>query len=358
MIKLRLPALLLLLLAPSALPAQDAPEDPYTDKSRRTMERATNWLLSAQNKDGSWGLDKGSPGDVTCTAVAGLALISAGNTERNGPDSRAVDALRAATDWTMKLARKAKGDIVAGQVTLIQNKLGVKVHNFFGVVFLTQVYGMRPTWLDASELGEMRDAISTLVNIIAASQEPDGSWSKDTWGSLKATCMAWMALRSASSAGLEIRHAVVEKTVQFIRKQYNPASQLYDKGISGGYQSLYATASSVRVLWGMGLGESQEAARACDAFLKSVKGGSMGGQFLTVEGEDYLSTTMMAHALIHEEGPRWKAYWAWARDELVKKQNPDGSWVTTACITGRTFPTACGLMTLQTPYRLLPLQEQ
>ena len=347
----------LVLLPALLLPAAAQERAEVTDKQVRAIDRGTKWLLKAQNKDGSWGLDTGNPGDVTCTSLAALAMMAAGNTEKNGPDSASVDAVRAATEWVFNRARKAKNDIVAGEVTLIQNKLGAKVHNFFAVVFLTQIYGMRPVWLGAAALEEMREILSNLVNIIAQSQEPDGSWHKETFGSLKATCMAWLALRSASSAGIEIRKAAVDRTVAFIKKQYNSGTRLFDKSGQGGYQAIYATASSLRVLQGMGLGKSEECLGAAEAFLKFVKG-PMGAQFLTVEGEDFLSAAMMSHALVHEEGERWAAWFPFIRDQLVKRQNSDGSWVSTACITGRTFPTACSLLTLETPYRLLPLQEQ
>jgi hypothetical protein len=341
---------------PSAGPAPD--DEELTERHRRSIDKATRWILQAQNRDGSWGLEKLSAGDVTCTALAGLALMAAGNTEKNGPDGSSVEALRAASSYVLERARKARNDIVTGSVTLIQNKLGTKVHNFFAVIFLTQIYGMRPAWLEKEHLEEMRETIGNLVAIIAQSQESDGSWHKQTFGSLKATCMAWLALRAASSAGIEIRKAVVDKTVEFIKKQYNPATKLFDRGNQmGGYQSIYATASSVRVLYGMGYFKAPEATGAAEAFLSYVKSGQMGGQYLTVEGEDYLSAAMMTQALIHEGGPRWTRWFGYIRDELVRRQNGDGSWTTTACITGRTFPTASALLTLQAPYRLLPLQD-
>jgi hypothetical protein len=339
-------------------PPARAFNDEMTEMQKRSIEKATTWLLQAQNPDGSWGLERRSQGDITCTALAGLALMAAGNTERDGPDSKAVEALRGAATYLMEKARRARGDIVAGQVTLIQNKLGAKVHNFFAVVFLTQIYGMRPGWLEESHLVEMRDVLGNLTTIIATSQEPDGSWHTNTFGSLKATCMAWLALRAASSAGIEIKKAAVDKTVQFIKKQYNPGSKLFDRGgQQGGYQSIYATASSVRVLYGMGYSKSPEATGGADAFMKYVRNGQMGGQFLTVEGEDYLSAAMMTQALIREPGERWTTWFKYIREQLIQRQNGDGSWTSTACINGRTFPTSCSLLALQAPYRMLPLQD-
>src|SRR5262245_59467678 len=135
--------------APGPMPVPlPAFNDEMTEAQKRSIDKATAWLLQAQNPDGSWGLERRSAGDISCTALAGLALMAAGNTERDGPDSRSVEALRNAAGYLMEKARRARGDIVSGHVTLIQNKLGTKIHNFFAVVFLTQIYGMRPAWLD------------------------------------------------------------------------------------------------------------------------------------------------------------------------------------------------------------------
>lgn len=358
-----LASLLVLASLPSvAQPPKESPlspvNDEMTDRQKRSIEKATAWLLQAQNRDGSWGLEKNSAGDVTCTALSGLALMAAGNTERDGPDSRSVEALRSASTYLLDRAKKARNDIVTGSVTLIQNKLGVKVHNFFAVIFLTQIYGMRPSWLERENLEEMREVLGNLTTIIATSQESNGSWHTNTFGSLKATCMAWLALRAASSAGIEIKKAAVDKTVEFIKKQYNPGTKLFDRGNQmGGYQAIYATASSIRVLYGMGFSKSPEATGAADSFLKYVRGGQMGGQYLTIEGEDYLSAAMMTQALIREPGQRWMQWFSYIREELIRRQNGDGSWTSTACISGRTFPTSCSLLVLQAPFRMLPLQD-
>jgi hypothetical protein len=170
--------------------------------------------------------------------------------------------------------------------------------------------------------------------------------------------MAWLALRSAASTGVPIKHAAVDKTVKFIKGQYNPSNKLYDGGNQmGGYQSLYSTAVCVRVMVGMGEGQKQQTLEAVDQFIKNVKSGEWSGMYLTVEGEDYLSALIMTHSLIQHEGERWQTWFTFIRSALCKRQNADGSWVTTACITGKTFPTACALLTLTAPNRLTPIQQ-
>jgi hypothetical protein len=344
--------------------AQESPRKPapaaLTEAERAaSAKRGLKWLLRAQNRDGSWGLDEGREGCISCTVVASLAIMSNGNTERGGPDADGVLAIRRGLEFVMRHARRMKSDIWKGEETLVQRKLGRSIHSIFATVFLTQVYGQRAAGLSNDTHLELRDAISQLSQIIVKSQEPDGSWHKETFGSLKATCMAWLALRSAASAGVDVEDASVRKTLEFLKAQWNPASKLFDKTFgNGNYQTIYATASCLRVLYAMGDASSQEARGATEAFLRLVQTGQMGGAFLTVEGEDYLSAALFTQALLIEQDKRWGEWYPWITRELVKRQNADGSWSTTACISGRTFPTACAVLTFLAPQRMLPILEQ
>lgn len=347
------PVFLALLLAGGTAGTQDEAEPGTTPVSR-----GLRWLLRAQNRDGSWGLDARTPPDVSCTAVAALALMAGGNTERGGPDAEGVAAIRKAVEFVLGRVRKTRGDFSRGEETLIQRKLGTHIHTFFSAVLLTQAFGQRGAW-EAAELDEFKDQISTLISRIVETQEPDGSWHKETFGSLKATCMAWLALRSAASAGLDVEKVSVRKIMAFILDQYNPASGLFDKmNKNGGYQAIYATASCLRVLYGMGEGDSRQARAATDAFLCFVKTPQNNAAFLTVEGEDYLSAALVSQALLIQEDARWAKWFPWISKELEGRQDKDGSWTTTACISGRTFATACALLALQTPLRMLPLMER
>ncbi len=352
------PAFLLLLASAGGQTAPSVPKAPEPAASE-SIQRATRWLIAAQNRDGSWGLDAQGSGDPTCTVVAALALMANGTTERGGPEPERVEAVRKALAYILRLAGRMNQDFWPWQVTLIQNKLGHNVHTFFAAVFLTQVYGMRATWVPEENIEELRDAIGKMTAQIVRTQEADGSWHKNTFGSLKATCMAWLALRSAASSGLDVERASVDKIIAFLKTQYNPQTKLFDRMTGhGNYQTIYATACALRVLYGMGQGNSPEAKGATEAFLDFVKKSQMSAAFLTVEGEDYLSAALVTQALLIDQDQRWNAWFPWITGELVKRQAKDGTWTSTACITGRTFPTSCALLTLQGPFRQLPILEQ
>lgn len=351
------PILLLCCAASFGLAASDTWEESI-ESQRNAGDRARKWLLKAQNKDGSWGLDANTPGDITCTALAGMSLLAGGSTEREG-DAANMRAIRGAVHYILGQAKKARDDISQGERNLIQGKLGFRIHNFSAVIFLTQIYGMRADGISPETNEDLKITIERLTEIIAKSQEPDGSWHKETFGSLKATGMAWLALRSASSTHIPIRQAAVDRTVKFIKQQYNPGTKQYDSGgRMGQYQAIYSTATCIRVLCGMGEAGEKQVGDSIDTFITGVKpGGQWANIYLTVEGEDYLSAMMMTHALIQKSDERWKRWFSFIRESLCKRQNADGSWVTTACINGRTFPTACALLTLESPNRLLPVQQ-
>ncbi len=323
----------------------------------KSVERGTQWLIKAQNGDGSWGMDYKTQADVAATCISGLALLAAGNTNRDGPDPACVKALDKAVQYVLKRARNAGAhrDIAEGERSEVQTYVGERVHTFFAVLFLSQVYGSRAVDLPVESYNEMKEAITKMTNSIAMSQESDGSWHKETYSSLQATAYAWMALRSADSAGIPIRHAAVDRTMKFIKNQFNSGTKLFN---SQSNNEIYSTASAMRILHGMGKWKEREDNQATDTLLKMIcKGGSMGQGFLTNTGEDFTASVLITHALVKEGGERWECWFDFVRTRLLKIQNADGSWTATSCLRGRTFPTACAMLCLQTPYRLLPILD-
>jgi len=331
--------------------------DEQPNEQLKSAEHGIQWLIKAQNADGSWGMDFKSPPDVAATCIAGLSLLAAGNTNRDGPDPACVKALDKSVQYVLKRARSAGAhrDIAEGERSEVQTYVGERVHTFFAVLFLSQVYGSHAIDLPAESYNEMKEAITKMTNSIAMSQESDGSWHKETYSSLQATAYAWMALRSADSAGIPIRHAAVDRTLKFIKSQFNPSTKLFD---STSNNAIYSTASAMRILHGMGKWKEREDSQATGELLRLIcKGGTMGQGFLTNTGEDFTASVLITHALVKEGGEHWETWFDFVRTRLMKIQNSDGSWTATSCLRGRTFPTACALLCLQAPTRLLPILD-
>ena len=347
------------------LPALSFSADGFEEFSLKTQKSVKDgrvWLLKAQNKDGSWGMDHKTPTDVSASCLAGLALLSSGDNERDGCDAETIQALQKCVSFLVQRAKKARPgrDIAEGETGEFQQYVGQNVATYFATLFLSQIYGMRAANAVLSEdaYADMKEALQKLTDTIAACQDSDGSWHKNTYASLQSTTMAWMALRSANSTGLKIRHATVDKTLKFVRKQFDPTQRLYQaRRGDGGGNVIYDTASCLRILYGSGLRGEKEVVAAMDTLLDKLTKNEWGHGFLTNTGEDYPAAFFISHALVQEGGARWQKWHRFATDRFLKLQNKDGSWTATSCLRGRTVPTACALLCLQTPLRVLPVQD-
>jgi hypothetical protein len=266
------------------------------------------------------------------------------------------EALRRATDYIVTRALESRtGEMLAGgwTWTIPERKLGNRIHIYFATAFLAQVLGaLPPGVLDEDAL---REALAKLAARVDETQLDNGSWHDQSPEPLITTVMAWLALRSAHSAGIAIRRASVDKTLKYVKGCYDPKSGAFSDTRFGGGLRYINTCGSLRVLFGMGEGDTPEAKGGMKTLVEKVKfaqdyGGSAGG-------EDYLAALFAIEALKLEDGPVWRRYWPEIRDTLVKLQNGDGSWTGHHCITGRVFCTATAVLTLSAPYHYLPLDE-
>jgi hypothetical protein len=323
----------------------------------QALERSTKWLLKSQNQDGSWGVDFHTPADVSATSCAALSLLAQGNTGHDGPDPEGVRAVKRALTYILKRVQRMRpnADIAEGETSDIQTYVGARVHSVFALLFLSQVYGCDA--IEPSDRVEIKEAIGKLCDTVAGGQEADGSWYKETYSSLQATAWAFCALRSVTDAGIPIKHASIDKALKFIRTQLDPNANMFVTRVNGRNQGnqIYATASGLRIVYGVGLWKNREYSKVADTLLGQITNVNTG--FLTDTGEDFMASVLLTHALIKNEGPTWERWFGFARNRLTKIQNADGSWTATSCLAGRTFPTAFAMLVMETPYRLLPVQE-
>ncbi|MBI4613985.1 MAG: terpene cyclase/mutase family protein [Planctomycetes bacterium] len=332
--------------------AQAPAEDPYDPETLRAIDKATAWLLAAQQPDGSWSCDIQGQGDVGTTCVAALALMSAGNTRQRG---RHHQAIKRATAFVLQHARQMDGSVYpAGAATQPQYKIGHHIHTYFTVIFFSQALGMLG---DAELDNQIASELARLVGYIDRTQQADGSWNDSSTEPMITTVIAWEALRSAFSAGIEIQAAGVDKTLQYIREScYDPASGIFRDLRWGGASNLrfITQGGALRVLYGMGEGKTEMAKKGTEALFHTTFAQDYGG---SAGGEDFLGALFATQALLHEEGATWQRWWGTTRKTLADLQNADGSWTGHHCITGRTFCTATALWTLLLPKRILPMTQ-
>ena len=307
------------------------------------VERGVQWLLRTLPRDSGWGVDLAQPPDIGCTALAGLALLSAGSTPREGEQSR---ELRQVVGYLCGcVERMPADDITSSLQTQIQNKIGRRVHTFLATMFLSQTLG------ETADGGRVRRALRRLVDVIVAQQTPDGHWGQNAWAPTLGTVLGWVALRGAYFSGLEVG-ASPETTARFLERQLQATLNA-----AGGswMHTLYKNATAIRVLHALGQGDQPAARQALTETLKLVTADNTA--FAQAGGEEYIAFHLITETLLQRGGDEWQAWYPVVRDKVVAVQNEDGSWSGAHCITSRTFCTAAALLVLNAPRRFLPLSQ-
>ncbi len=314
-----------------------------TPATRRSIDRGTEWLISAMRIDGSLGTDRGRPPDLSCTAIFGLVLLSQGNTLVAGPNreelQRVLDATLAMVD------RLPSGPAQANTVTLVQRKIGRNADLFVAALFLSQLQG---------EAGyaekDVRLALEKLTAGICAAQQKDGTWGEESWAPVLGTVLGWECLRAASSSGLKV-DASATAAGDALLKQLKEAPTHGDNWMF----EFYKNASSIRVLYSMNYRRDPIFETSVEKIMKIAREDDR--PFFQAGGEEFLAFYLVTECLLQERNERWQPWYPTVRDKIVRVQNADGSWTGHHCITARTFCTAAAMLTLQAANLYIPASD-
>lgn len=329
-------------LAPRIGRAQEAyPERPphLSARTDEAVRRGVQYLVRNQGRNGSW-VSSRQNYPCTMTAMAGLALMAAGNTPTEGPYA---DNVNRAVQYLLRNARPS-GLIAAPHM----EQRSMYGHGF-AMLFLSQAYGMEP---NRARQQELRRVLERAIALTARAQSKDGGWfyspdSQSDEGSVTVTQI--QALRACRDAGLYVPREVIDRASEYIAKCQNK-----DGGISYSLQSRgnslpAITAAAVATMYSAGEYEHPVSKGALDFTLRTLQSNrgviSGGHGFYT---RLYVSQTMWISS---EEN--WTRFFPKDRDTLLKEQKPNGSWDDNS--TGEIFSTAVAIMTLQLPYELVPV---
>lgn len=243
----------------------------------------------------------------------------------------------------------------SGQIMLNDaTGIGIFYDHSTATLALAEIYGMMH---DEADNLAIRKKLELAVQYLYRTQNRDGGWDAQGSGSgsdLPITCSVWMALRSAGNAGLRIEDANVQKLENFVRRCADPsggfAASPGQRGNAG--RMFYPTAAGLRILYGMGRRDLPEVTRGTKLLIRKKLGEDYGGQ---ISEWCFCGAFYAVQAMMHEEGPAWKEWYPKLRDQLIKIQNPDGSWTIEYCLACKAYATALSVLCLQAPKRLLPI---
>jgi hypothetical protein len=323
-----------------------APMQERTVDQEKSIAKGIKWLLDIQAKDGKWGCEKSGAPSTAITGLAALALAAAGSTPREGEHKEAIAKAVAAL---LKIQKPS------GQITDFDSTgMGLLYDHSCATLALAEFYGMQR---DPDEIEGLREGLTKAIEFLYTRQNRDGGWDAQVQGSnsdLAITCNVWLALRSAHNAGVTIKGASIDKVEEFVKRCVEPAGGFnqYPTVRGGGGRMFYPTSAGLRIMFGLGKGDLKEVERGLDVLLTKKLGDDYGGK---ISEWDYCGGFFAAMALLHENGKAWKTWYPKLRDQLIKIQNPDGSWTIEYCLCCRAYATALSLLMLQCPNRLLPV---
>ncbi len=329
--------------AADEFPASSKSAQKITPACRKSIDRGTQWLMSAQRRDGALGADLDGPADLGCTAITGLALLAQGHTTGAGTRQRELVQI---LNYVLGAVDRLSDDGELGRrFTLVRRKIGNHADLFLSAVFLSQTLGECPGYEK-----DVRAALEKLVAIICRAQQNDGKWGEESWAPVLGTVLGWESLRASNSCGLKVE-ASAKLAGEALFKQ------LQSRSASNGdwMQDFYKNASSIRVLYSLNY-RDDPVFRQCVERILQV-GRTDDRPFVQAGGEEYLAFFLVTECLLQEKIESWQAWYPIVRDKIMRTQNQDGSWTGHHCIKDRTFCTAAALLTLQAPNLYLPISN-
>ena len=331
---------------PDVAPALPADPPEITPATREAIERGTRYLVSAQNRDGSWRTN-GSAGSypVAMTSLAGLALLAGGNTPTQGPCARNVSS---ALTFVLKSARRD------GLIAQLEEESHCMHGHGFAMLFLAQCHGMEE---DPRRQAEVRLALERAVQLTARSQSAAGGWlytpdASGDEGSVTVTQV--QALRACRNAGIAVPKRVIDKAMEYLERSANSDGGIRYQVSDTGPSRPAITAAAVACYFNAGQYDNPRAQQALE-FVEQHLSPRL-GHAPEYYGHYYYAHLYMAQVMYLAGEDRWQQYFPAMRQVLISKQDKDGSWE--GDHVGTTYGTAVALIILQLPYKSLPIMQR
>ena len=337
---------------PGGPPDGSASRGMVTEQAERAIARGLAYLAANRRSDGrrtSFGTRNYS-GNAAVTSLAGLAFMAAGNQPDRGKYGRVVtDTLRYILGLVTPNGRN-RGFVVNG----FGNVHGPMYGHGFATLFLGEAVGMIPT----KELAtETRDKLRLALSLIVRGQNQQGGWRYTPFSheaDLSVTVCQVVALRSGRNAGFAVPKKCIDDCIAYVKRCQAPAGSFKYTLHGGGPTDAFArTGAGLSALYSAGVYSGAEIDKGLRFLLTCKPGG--GAAFFRPDMQYFYGHYYAAQAM-WTAGGRWWADWFPAiRDELLQRQNADGSWDDQI---DPHYATAMACVILQIPNNYLPILQK
>jgi hypothetical protein len=333
------------------------------------VARALKWLASQQQPDGSFPtMETGQPG---VTSLCMMAFIAHGYAPGEGPYGKRLER---ATDYLLSCQKKnglitlhgPEGERISRQIS---HEIGAPAAYNHGIssLVLSEMYGMSPP--DRARL------LQTAIDKALAATLEMQHWPKDmpsdrggwryvddfdrTDSDLSVTGWQLMFLRSAQNAGFHVPKERIEEAVAFVRRSYDSREGIFIYNRSNPSRTRSMAGAGVLALAHSGLHHTEESRRSGDWLLRH----QFGDYNATIPGARsdryHYGLFTCCQAMYQLGGIYWQRFYPSAVRAVLANQQPDGSWPIDShfhdAAFGSTYTTALVVMMLGAPNQLIPI---
>ncbi len=349
-----------------------------TAAQAKAVERGLKWLATHQAGNGAFTVSKevaGQTANAGITALGALAMMESGSLPDRGPYGAEVSRALA-----FVMSKCTESGLIASDSSPMYG-------HGFATLFLAEVYGMGTAPDTAGGTGgggggvdEVREKLTRAVRLIERAQCRDGDSKDGGWryrpvpdeADISVTICQIMALRAARDAGIKVDKSVIDRAISYIKRCQNA-----DGGFSyqasrapgpadGGSGGAQVPGGGAANIGGLGVSNfARTSAGIASLFYAGIYQGSEINAGLTYlkkaiatrgktdeEGHFYYANYYGVQAMFLAGGDYWGGYYPMIRDQLIARQQPDGSWK--GDFTDE-YATAMALIILQVPNRYLPV---
>jgi hypothetical protein len=336
-----------------------------TDACEEAVEKALQWLKRNQSKDGAW------PGSVANTGFALLAYLGRCET----PTSEVYgESCLAAITYLVNLGMTNKAGWLSTNANPAANKQLCYEHaiNTYALAEATTLWRLRKQRDGVIDIPNLEAVAQRAGQLIIDNQTREGGWeygyaetSNRGGGDLSITAWQLQALKACKLTGLDFRNLMpcVKRSLDHVESLAGPDGGFGYTAPGRGhsdYLTLTGAGALCLQIWGKESGAAvRNAARYVDGNTKF----EYDTRFADLYGHYY-----EAQAMLNRGGEQWRRYNALFREELLKHQQPDGSWkvpggggelraVAPAYTKDATYRTCLCALMLEVYYRFLPTSE-
>ena len=316
---------------------------PVEDEVDKAIERGLEYLLAAQNADGTYG--KGMGETAAVPALAAMACLAKGHVPGDAKYGvlieRSLDYILSIQSASGYFGEKGNGKMYAHAIATL---------------LLTELSGM----VDKGHQTKIDVALPKAVRVILDAQnvnKPDfhaGGWrytpdAKDSDTSCSGWCL--MALRSARHNGCQIPPGAINRAVKYMHAHHSKKLGCFGYQNSEQY-GVTLSGAGILCLELCGKHEDPDSLAAAK-YLMGVYKTEMDKQ-----GYRYYGMYYASQGLFQIGGENWKEFSEWMYSTWVPRQRADGSWPPSGGEGDPAYTTSMIILAFAVPYRQLPVYQR